>query len=150
MIGRRLHMILILTALLFPGGRAVCAASPEARKAMSAKIGGLMPLIGQAKYDTLLQQVGMTSDPDHGEYDEVRRTLVDLSDWAGKYSDFEVVGYKSLGSRYETVYVMAYFQKAPVLFQFSFYSVGGDWQPLRLRVQASFRDVLDPMPLEKP
>ena len=142
--------VLLIVAGSLMQAEAFAAEPAEVKTALKAKVAALMPLVAAGKYDTLLQQVGMTADPNRTEYDALREQVSRLSDIGGKYVDFEVVGYKALGTRYQTVYAMAYFQKLPVLFEFGFYYVNGDWQPLRLKVDLNFQSLLDTLPLERP
>ena len=128
------------------------AAEPTAddHDTLSNKVTDLMSLVSARKVDDLLQRVGATADPNRANYDSLRSSLTDLPNFAGKYVDSEIVGYKNLGSRYEVVYVMANFQKLPVLFEFDFYKTNNDWQPLKLRTATNFQTVVDALPMEKP
>ena len=120
----------------------------DIRQSLTTKIDALMPLLAQSKFDQLLQQVGMTSDPDREEYTTIRAQLSNLPQLAGRYKDDEIVGYKSLGSRYQTVYVLGYYEKIPVMFEFDFYKSTDQWQPLKLRVETNFKTLIDALPLE--
>ena len=50
---------------------------------------------------------------------------------------------QTLSERYHEVYVLAYFEKEPILFEFGFYRPGEAWQVQRFKVRPDLGTFLD-------
>ncbi len=97
----------------------------------------------------MLERIGPIPDRERQAWDETRQRLINLYGNAGKYSGFDIAGLKTLTPRYHAVYVLVYFEKRPVLFEFGFYFVDDAWRPQTFRLATDFKEILDTMPMQK-
>lgn len=122
---------------------------PPARAALDPKIADLVALIGDGRVDAMLERIGPVPDPDRPAFEETRQHLINIYSNAGKYSGFDVAGYRTLTPRLQVAYVVVYFEKRPVLLQFGFYNVDNKWRPQTFQVETDFKVLLETLPLQR-
>jgi hypothetical protein len=142
-----LAAVAVACSILAPSVRA--AEPPAARAALEPKIAELVALVSDGRIDAMLARIGPIPDHEREAFEEQRQHLVNIYSNAGKYSGFDVAGYKVLTPRFQVAYVVVYFDKRPVLFQFGFYQVDDKWRPQTFHVETDFKALLDPMPLQR-
>jgi hypothetical protein len=124
-------------------------AVPNDRTTIDAAAGEMVKLVGQGRIDQMLDRIGPVLESDRADYEQQRERMVAVYSNAGKYSGFDIAGYKALTPRFQVEYVLVYFEKRPVLFEFGFYQVDGKWRPQHVRVETDFKALLDTLPLQK-
>lgn len=143
----RFAVVAFTCSLLSPSVRA--AEPPAARAALEPKIAELVALVSDGRIDAMLARIGPIPEHERDAFEEQRQHLINLYSNAGKYSGFDVAGYKILTPRFQMAYVVVYFEKRPVLFEFGFYQVDDKWRPQTFHVETEFKSLLDPMPLQR-
>jgi hypothetical protein len=148
----------LLVALALTGliTASAIAADPTAKPAaandrtiIDAAAGEMVKLVGEGRIDQMLDRIGPTLETEREEYERQRERLIAVYGNAGKYSGFDIAGFKALTPRFQVEYVLVYFEKRPVLFEFGFYQVDGKWRPQHVRVETDFKALLDTLPLQK-
>ena len=142
---------LLLAAAFAAGllGRSSAIAADPARAALDPRIADLVGLVSNGQIDAMLERIGPVGELERPALEETRERLVHLYSNAGKYSGFDVAGYKALTPRFQVAYVLVYFEKRPVLLVFGFYRAGDSWRPQTVHVETDFKTLLDTMPLQK-
>ena len=80
----------------------------------------LLTLYSQGKIDDMLQRMPIVPAAKPRRVWEPCRELISLTSIAGRYLGFDIINAQSLTERYHEVYVLAYFEKEPILFEFGF------------------------------
>jgi hypothetical protein len=151
MTGNRILPLLAATvgSWLIVASFARAADPPAARAALDPKIADLVALVSEGRVDAMLERIGPIPDREREAFDETRQHLTNIYSNAGKYSGFDVAGYKTITPRFQVAYVLVYFEKRPVLFQFGFYRVDDKWRPQTFHVETDFKTLLETMPLQR-
>jgi hypothetical protein len=110
----------------------------------------LLALYGQGKIDDMLQRMPVAPAQNRDDFENLRRELIGLTNVAGRYQGFDIVTSLPLSGRYCELYVLAYFEKEPILFDFGFYKAGDAWQVQRFKVRPDIDTFLDAMLARKP
>ncbi len=114
------------------------------------KVEELLALYGQGKIDDMLQRMPVGTGETRDDFDNLRRELIGLTSIAGRYQGFDIVTSTTLSDRYHEIYVLAYFEKEPILFEFGFYRLADAWQVQRFKVRPDLDTFLDTMLARKP
>lgn len=139
----------VAVACLLLASSVGAADPPAARAALEPKIAELVALVSDGRIDAMLARIGPIPEHEHDAFEEQRQHLTTLYSNAGKYSGFDVAGYKTLTPRFQIAYVVVYFEKRPVLFEFGFYQVDDVWRPQTFHFNTDFKALVDPMPLQR-
>ncbi len=84
----------------------------------------IMGLIGNGKIDDAI--AAMDSFKDHPEEREgIRGRLIEIGNSQQKYNGFDVIATQRYSERLEGVWVLAYYDQAPLMFQFVLYHPSG-------------------------
>jgi hypothetical protein len=146
----KLLAICSLMSLISLAARAADAPAPvSSHAALDPTIADLVKLAGEGRADQMLLRIGPIPDDERDATERTREYLVNLYANGGKYSGYDIAGVKQLTPRFQIAYVLVYFEKRPVLFEFGFYQVDGVWRPQTFRVESDFKSLLDTMPLQK-
>jgi hypothetical protein len=134
-----------------PAAAAQPARSADAvRTDLRPKVEELLALYSQGKIDDLLQRMPVPPADTRDEFENLRRELIGLTGIAGRYLGFDIVASETLSDRYHEVYVLAYFEKEPILFEFGFYRPADAWQVQRFKVKTDLGPFLDVLLTRKP
>jgi hypothetical protein len=109
------------------------------------KVQELLTLYGQGKIDDMLQRMPVAPAETRDDFDNLRRELIGLTSIAGRYEGFDIVTSLALSGRYYELYVLAYFEKEPILFEFGFYKPADAWQVQCFKVRPDLNTFLDTM-----
>src|SRR5436305_1641462 len=77
------------------------AADPAARAALEPKVTELVSLVSEGRIDAMLGRIGPIPDHERETFEQIRQHLSNIYSNAGKYSGFDIAGYKTLTSRYQ-------------------------------------------------
>jgi len=133
------------------GNEPVASAQPVARvpdavrTELRPRVEELLTLYSQGKIDDMLQRMPIAPAQTRDEFDNLRRELIALTGIAGRYLGFDIITSQALTERYHEVYVLAYFEKEPILFEFGFYKPGEVWQVQRFKVEPDLGPFLETM-----
>ena len=141
--------LVISTAHMRAADAPATAAGPTSHSAIDPIITELVNLAGEGRIDQMLDRIGATPEPDREAIERARERLMVVYNNAGKYHGFDVAGFKSLTPRFQVAYVLAYYDRRPVMYEIGFYQLDGKWRPQTFNVETDFRAVLDTMPLQK-
>ena len=120
------------------------------RTELRPRVEELLTLYSQGKFDDMLQRMPVAPAQTRDEFDSLRHDLVAVSTIAGRYLGFDIVTSQTLSDRYYEIYVMAYFEKEPVLFEFGFYRPADTWQVQRFKFRTDLGTFLDTLLERKP
>ena len=147
---RTIVPILLMACLL------TCGAGPPpvdpmapVRAAINPKVAELVGMVGAGRLDAMLDRIGPPPEAERPSLEATRDKLIAIYNDSGKYSGFDIAGYKVLTPRYVVAYALVYFDKRPVLFEIGFYQVDGQWRPQKFFLEKDFKELLDTMPLQK-
>jgi hypothetical protein len=113
------------------------------RAELRPRVEELLTLYSQGKVDDMLQRMPVAPAQTRDEFDSLRHDLVAVSTIAGRYTGFDIVRSRTLSDRYYELYVLAYFEKEPVLFEFGFYRPADTWQVQRFKFRTDLGPFLD-------
>ncbi|HZK81777.1 MAG TPA: hypothetical protein VFC46_11935 [Humisphaera sp.] len=125
------------------------AVSAIARPALEPKVTELLDLIGAGRVDAMLDRIGPIPDRERNAFEGTRQLLINLYGNSGKYGGFDIAGYKVLTPRFQIAYVLVYFDKRPILFEFGFYRVNDIWRPQTFALETNFKALLDTLPMQR-
>ena len=125
-------------------------AADAVRTDLRPKVEELLTLYGQGKIDELLQRMPVAPAENRDEFENLRRDLIGLTSIAGRYLGFDIVASETLSDRYHEIYVLAYFENKPILFEFGFYRPAEIWQVQRFKVKTDLGPFLDTLLARKP
>jgi len=152
-----LSSIIIIIFLLraWHGNEPTASAQPArpvdaVRTDLRPKVEELLSLYSQGKIDDLLQRMPVAPAESRDDFENLRRDLIGLTGVAGRYLGFDIVASETLSDRYHEVYVLAYFEKEPILFEFGFYRPADAWQVQRFKVKTDLGPFLDTLLARKP
>lgn len=140
---------LLALALLLACATTRADAPADVRAQLEPQVAELVGMVGDGRLQALVDRIAPMADADRKTFDETHDRLVEFTGTSGKYSGFDVVGYKHVTPRFVVAYVLVYFQKRPLLLHLGFYQVDNQWRPQYLRVETDFHDLLESLPLQR-
>ena len=148
-------IIIIFLLRAWHGNELTASAQPArpvdaVRTDLRPKVEELLSLYSQGKIDDLLQRMPVAPAESRDDFENLRRDLIGLTGVAGRYLGFDIVASETLSDRYHEVYVLAYFEKEPILFEFGFYRPGAAWQVQRFKVETDLGPFLEANLARKP
>ena len=154
---RRTSLMIVLAIVavftLFPTRKSSPAAEPAvsaiARPALEPKVAELIDFITNGRIDAMLDRIGPIPDRERQAFDETRQRLINLYGSSGKYGGYDIAGYKVLTPRFQVAYVLVYFDKRPILFEFGFYRVNDVWRPQTFSLETNFKALVDTLPMQR-
>jgi hypothetical protein len=146
-------IIVLFTCAISEVNQRCPAAEPPgaaiARPALEPKVADLIDFIAKGRIDAMLDHIGPIPDRERQAFEETRQRLLNIYSNAGKFGGHDIAGYKVLTPRFQVVYVLVYFDKRPVLFEFGFYNVNDAWRPQTFALETNFKALLDTLPMQR-